>query len=121
MHDALRMCLGEPVSDLRRDVERFVNRERSRRQPLLQRLALVVGHDDEQLSVGGGRDVVNGADVRMVGCGGGLRFANETLPGVFVVTPLRWKKLQRDGRPSFVSRAWYTTPMPPPPKRATIT
>ena len=35
MHDALRVCLGETVSDLRRDVERFVNRQRARRQPLL--------------------------------------------------------------------------------------
>ena len=67
MHDALRVRFREAVGDLRRDIECLVNRQWSRRQPLLQRLAVVVRHDDEQLSVGRGLDVVDGADVRMVG------------------------------------------------------
>src|SRR5207253_279278 len=42
------------------------------------------------------RDVVNDADVAVVGGGGCLRFTQESLLGAVVVTPLRGKKLERD-------------------------
>ena len=77
---------------------------------LLQRLAFVVRHDDEQLPIVGLLDVVDDADVAVVGRGRGLRFAQEPLLGAFVVTPLRGQELQRDGAaelrvPRFVHHA----------------
>ena len=107
VHDALRVRLGQAVGDLRRDVERLVHGERSRREPLLQRLAVVVRHDDEQLPVGGGLDVVDGADVRMVGGRGRLRLAHEAL----LRASSSWlhcggRNFSATRRPSFVSRAW---------------
>ncbi len=96
MYDALAVRLGETFGNLRGDFHRLLHRQASTLETRLQRLAVVVGHDDEQLSVGGGGDVVDGADVRMVGGGGSLRLADEALLGAFVVAPLRRQELQRD-------------------------
>ena len=94
--DALRVRLGEPVGDLRRDLERLVDRHRPALEPLLQRRPLVERHHDEQLPVVGGLDVVDRADVGMLGGRGRLRLAHEALLGGLVVAPLLRQELQRD-------------------------
>ena len=96
VHDALAVRLGESFGHLRRDLDGFVHRQASALEPRLQRLAVVVRHDDEQLPVVGAGDVVNRADVRVVGGGGGLRLAHEALLGALVVAPLRGQELQRN-------------------------
>jgi hypothetical protein len=96
MHDALRVRFRQALADLRRDVERFLDRQRPRLESFLQRLPVVVRHHDEQLPIVGGLDVVNGADVRVIGRRGGLRLTDEALLRAFVVTPLRRQEFQRD-------------------------
>ena len=81
-------------------------------EPLLQRDAVVVGHHDEQLAVVGLVDVVDGADVRVLGGRGRLRFAHEALLRVLVVAPLGRQELQRH-RPLQAGRA----PCRPRPSR----
>lgn len=70
----------------------FSDRQRPARQSLLERLALVVGHDDVELAVVL-TDVVNGADVGIVESRGGARFAQKALLGGVVPAVLRWQKL----------------------------
>ena len=84
--------------------------QRARFELLLQRLAFVIGHDDEQLPVVGLLDVVDDADVAVVGRGCRLRLPQKPLLGALVVTPLRREKLERDGAPQLgVARVIHHT------------
>jgi hypothetical protein len=66
VNDAGVMRVLEAPANLDRDVERVGDRQRTALQPLLQRLAVVIRHRDEQLSIVGLVDVVDRADVRVV-------------------------------------------------------
>jgi hypothetical protein len=68
--------LGESLGDLNHEPDGFVER-RAGRGPLLQRLARVISHGDEGLTVGRLVDVENHADVGVVESGGGLGLADE--------------------------------------------
>ena len=96
MHDARAMGLVQPPRNLQREVERFRHRERPARQPLLQRGTLVVRHGDEQPALGVRVRVVDGADVRMIECRGGLRLLDEAFARLGVRGQLGWQKLQSD-------------------------
>ena len=61
------------------DVDGVIHRQRSARDPLLERLPRVVRHHDVQLAVGGLVDLVDRADVRVIEGGGGLRLLEEPL------------------------------------------
>ena len=65
---------GEPACDLRAEGDDALDRQRPALDVLLERLALVAGHDDEHPAVDGLVDVVDGADVRVVERRGGLGF-----------------------------------------------
>ncbi len=99
MDDALCVRLGQPFGDLRRDLDGGVDVERPGLELLLERLPVVVRHDDEQPSIAGEADVVNRADVAVVGGRRGLRLADEALLGALVVAPLRGQELQRHEPP----------------------
>ena len=58
--------LRQSLAHLRGDVDGVVEVERAPSNPLLQRLALVVGHDEVQLPVVCLVDLKDGADVGMV-------------------------------------------------------
>ncbi len=99
MDHAFRVRFGETFRDLGGNLNGFFDRQWAGLELLLQRLALVVRHDDEQLTVGCGLNVVNRADVAMVGRRRGLRLAKKTLFRAFVVAPLRRQELERDKSP----------------------
>ena len=67
MDHTFEVCLCKALGDLRGDLDRLFDRERFRLEPLLERLSFVVRHDDEQASVVGCFDIVNRADVPVVG------------------------------------------------------
>ncbi len=94
MDDASRMRFGKSLRNLNGDVESVVHRQWPPRDPLLQCLALVIGHGDELLALRRGIDLVNRADVGMVQGGRRLGFPNEALTGVVVAGQLRGKKLE---------------------------
>ena len=68
VHDAGVVRVLEPARDLQRDRERFVEGKTSASDPLLQRLAVVQRHRDEQLSIAGLADSVNRANVGVIEC-----------------------------------------------------
>ena len=94
--DALRVGLGEPLGHLRRNLNRGVDVQPASLQLVLQRLTVVVRHDDEQAPIVGRGDVVNGADVTVIGGRRSLGLADEPLLGAVIVAPLRWQELQRN-------------------------
>ena len=79
MHDARAVGLRQPLANLRGDVHRLVHLQRPPLDPLLQRLALVVGHHEVQLPVGGLVDLVDRADVGVVEGRGRFRLLQKPL------------------------------------------
>ena len=73
-----------------------VHRQRPPGQPPLQRLALVTRHDDEQASVVGLIDLVDGADVGVVQGRCGLRLGDEAKLGGGVGEEAWRQELERD-------------------------
>ena len=71
------------VGDLRAHVEGCVQAQRTGGEPIFQRRALQILHDDERPPVLLA-DVVDGADVRVVQCRCHLRFAREPVQGLGV-------------------------------------
>ena len=96
MNDTLRVRFCQSLRHLRRDVERLLDRQRPVSEPGLEGLPLIAGHDDEELTIVGFLDVVNRADVAVVGGRRGLCFADEPLLRCVVVAPLGGKELERD-------------------------
>ena len=78
MDDRLPVRLVQRVRDLDRHLQRLIQRQRAFFQPLGQRVALQVLHDQEVDPVLL-PDVVERADVRVVQAGDGLRLALEPL------------------------------------------
>ena len=76
--DALPVRLVESVGDLDAEAERLIERQRALRQPVRERLALEILHD-EILDFALASDVVQRADVRMREGGDRLRLAFEPL------------------------------------------
>ena len=72
-------ALARPSATSRAISSGLGDRQRAAFELLLQRLAFVVGHDDEQPPIVGVLDVVDDADVAVVGRGRGLRLAHEAL------------------------------------------
>jgi hypothetical protein len=95
MDEAHGMRRGQRRRDLRGQLAHVVNRERAPGQHFVQRLAVDVLHDE----VGGAvvlRDVVEGADVRMVERRDRSRFALESTLESCVSCVLRPDELDRD-------------------------
>ena len=78
MHDPLPVRLVQRVRNLDGDLERLIQRQRALLQPLGQRLALQLLHDQEVDPVLVA-DVVQGANVRVAQAGDGLGLALESL------------------------------------------
>ena len=72
MHDARAMRFGQPQTDLGGDVDRVIEVAWPPRDPFLERLALVVRHDEVELSVVCLVDLEDGADVGVVERRGGF-------------------------------------------------
>jgi hypothetical protein len=70
--------------------------QRAACQALLERLALVVAHGDEDLPVRGLVDLVDGADVGMVERGGGLCLGAKAGPGLWILRQVERQELERD-------------------------
>jgi len=65
-------------------------------------------------------DVIQGADVGMVEAGDGTSLAFESLPQIRIAGQFRGQDLDCTVRLRRVSRALYTSPMPPAPSALTI-
>ena len=96
MHDARAVRFGQPLPDLRSDVDGVVHLQRPARDPLLERLPRVVRHHEVELPVGRLVDLVDGADVRMIEGRRGLGFLQEPLLGGLVAGQIRWQQLNGD-------------------------
>lgn len=99
MDDAGGVRFGEALGDLDRDVERVVQLQRAACDLLLQRLAVVESHHEEELPVGRLVDLVDRADVGMVQRRRGLRLDHEASLGVLVAREVGRQDLQRDRAP----------------------
>ena len=94
----------EAVGDLDCQIEDFIRAERLSLNPVLERVAFEELHRNEVpafMLV----DVVDGADVGVIQCGGCLGFALESLKGMAVSGQLFGQELQGDGARSLVSSA----------------
>jgi len=85
----------ETVGDLDAEIEHAVERQRSARDLLLQRVAVEQLHHDELLALVLA-DVVNRADVRVVERRGHARLASEPIERLRVGGEIRGQELQRD-------------------------
>jgi len=85
MGDARLVGALQALRHLRGNVERFLDRQRPAFDFLLQGLAGIVGHDNEQLPFSSLANFVNGADVRMVEGRGRLRLIHEAIDRLGVV------------------------------------
>src|SRR5271155_201954 len=77
MHDALRVRGIESVGNFDGEFQRFIFRQGLAGDAVLERLAVQELHDDERALVLFA-DFVDGADIRVIECGGGSGFALET-------------------------------------------
>ena len=96
MDDAGVMGPRQPARHLQGDVDRLADGQRAAGDARPQRLAGVERHGDEQATVLGAVDVVDGADVRVVEGGGAARFAVEAIAGRRVPGEVRRQELERD-------------------------
>ena len=78
MNDALQVSGVKRVSSLNSEGQSFVERKRLTGDGVLEGLAVQKFHDDERMAVFFA-DFINGADVRVIESGGGLRFALEAI------------------------------------------
>jgi hypothetical protein len=99
--------------------ECLLERQRLARQTVGQRLALEILHD-EKANAFGIPNVVQRADVRMIERRDAFGLALEALARIGVLGDLRRENLIATVRSSRVSRARYTSPMPPAPSAETI-
>ena len=112
--DPLLVRRLQRLRDLLRDRQRLVDRNRPLRDAMRQspRPRRV---PSRALGRRGFFEAVNLRDVRMVQRCEGLRFAPEPREPIGIAARTTRAALQRDSRFSFVSRARYTSPMPPAP------
>ena len=102
------------VGELEPQVHNLRRRQRPALEPLLERLAFQQLHRDERPALVL-VDVVDGADVRVIQGRGGAGFALEPLQRMRSRAKSSGRNLRATRRPSRVSSALYTTPIPPPP------
>ena len=91
MNDALSMRRAERVGNLHRNLEGVVERQRALRQPVGQRLAFEILHDEKRRALLSA-DVVEGADVRM----GELRDRAGFTIEAFAELPIGRERLRND-------------------------
>ena len=94
--DAVAVGLTEPDGNLDGDGEGLLNGQRSACEPRPQRLAVHVGHADEDLATGGLVDLVDCAYVGVVDRARGLRLVREALARGRVAGELRRQELEGD-------------------------
>ena len=88
----MAMRMVECISDLDGEAQDRIERQRTSREALRQRLSLDVLHHDELNSVLF-TDIVEGTDVRMVHLGDGPGLALEPLDGLGILQPVRLQDL----------------------------
>ena len=81
---------------MRGEIERLIDGQRTLKDLLQQRLALVEGHRDKDLPAIDLADFVNGADIGVVERRRRPRLLDETLLGILVGREIRQQKLQHD-------------------------
>jgi len=98
--DALGMGTGEPGRDLYRIVDGLFDLQGAALDFLLEGLALVAGHGDEDatLPLPGLTDFVDGADIRMIEGGGGPGLVQEA-PAVVLAVEMGGEELE-GGKPA---------------------
>ena len=96
MHDPLPVCLVESVGNLDPESESLLERQRTLEQPVGERLAFQVLHD-EVLGLALAPDVVERADVRVGELGDRLGLALEALAGFGRGREVRRQNFDRDG------------------------
>jgi hypothetical protein len=112
MNDAAFMGGLEPLGDLQRDLEGVLDCDRTPFHPHRKILALGQLHDQETLT-SGLLEAVDGSDVGVLERGQGPGFPFETGHAFGIIGILR-----ATSRPSLLSVARYTSPMPPLPSWA---
>jgi hypothetical protein len=117
MHDALFVGGFQRVGNLSRDRQRVRHRNRAARDEDGQ---VVAGHEfhDQRATARVRRwvlDAVDLRDVRMIQRRQRPRLAFESREPVGIAVKEPGSNLSATSRPSFVSRARYTSPMPPSP------
>ena len=88
-------AFAKTLADLRGDVDGVVHVEWPTSDALLERLPLVVGHDEIELPVVCLVDLVDGANVGVVQSGRGLGLLEEALLGGLVAGQVGWQQLDR--------------------------
>ena len=116
MHDPGAVRFVERVRDLGAEAQHLFERERALQQPVRQRLALQVLHD-EVLGLALPAHVVERADVRVRQLRDRLRFALETLAGLGRRRQVRRQHLDRHRRARDACRA-PGRPLPSRPRRS---
>ena len=120
MSDPLAVGAVERVRDLNRAADRLVERERALLQSLRNRLTLQILHYEVVRSVLVA-NVKQRANMRMAERRDRTRFAFEPITKLRISREGFRQDLDRDGAiESLVSRARYTSPMPPTPILAAI-
>ena len=98
MHDPRCVGVCQSLGDLPRDRERVPHGQRALPvQARLQGLARVKRHRQEQLTVVGLPDFVDGAEVRVIERGGRMRLLEEARLGRGIEARLGQEELERDG------------------------
>ena len=126
MDDALVVGGFERIGDLPRDVERgrrsapapTVGRARTRARALGERLALDQLQNQDTRTSGRLLEAVDRAMLRMIERRQHPRFALEPRQPIGIGGEGGGRTLMATSRPSLVSRARYTSPMPPTPSSA---
>jgi hypothetical protein len=108
------MSRRQRVGDLDAEPKHVRQGKRTAAEPLCERLA-IQQFEDEIIDVALASDVVEAADVRMVQCGNGPGLASE--PGARPASraSVGASTFSATARSSRVSRARYTSPIPPAP------
>jgi hypothetical protein len=95
MHDAALMGAFERISDLPRDRECFIDRDRTLRDPIRESRTLDELHDQEGTGLAF-FDAMNVRDIRMVERGENLRFAPKARQSIDIRCDGGKKNLDRD-------------------------
>jgi len=95
VNDAPLVRPDQSVACLQDDANSLLHRERTARDPILQRFAVIAGHREEDFAFRCFIDFVDGADVGVIQRRGGAGFVKEATLGFVVPNRLRRQELQR--------------------------
>lgn len=109
------MGRGQAIADVDGTLQELRQRKRSFFETIGQRLASQVLHDDVA-DVVLRADVIKRTDVGVTQRRDGARFTIETLFRFRILRDVGAEDLMATLRSRRVSRAWYTSPMPPAPR-----